>query len=525
MNAPQNWGPSHQSARRHLPRGVWIVIGLSVFLSTPLAVHTPCGLLVVAFVIWRLRHRILGVLAVSQNRDLTVSEAWATIRAQAVGRSGVYLGVREQGSQKVKSWVYSTPERAVLLLGPPRSGKTSAVIIPTIISHDGPVLSTSTKPDVLGATRTARSQAGVVWRYDPTGSASLTVLDGVKQLRWSPLPASSTWDGALLMARAMVTGAHVGTGSSDATHWARRAQALLAPLLHAASLSGQSMEVVLDWISRHECDQAGLILDQAGSASRLAMMSLLAIANTEQRERASIFSSAADALEAYTSTSALDGSTDPNFDAQKFVTSRDSVFIHAPADRQGLVAPLVCGLLTEIRQATYAAHAAGHLPARVLFALDEVANIAPIPELPAIASEGGGQGVLLLAALQDLSQARARWGVAADGFLTLFGTKLLLPGVADPQTLEAVSTMLGEYDRTVISRNQPAWTLTASAQSTGRSTTQSTQRTRVLSAGEIANLPAGHGLHLDGVRWELLALTPAHTSEPWNTALTGASTR
>ena len=42
-----------------------------------------------------------------------------------------------------------------------------------------------------------------------------------------------------------------------------------------------------------------------------------------------------------------------------------------------------------------------------LLALDEVANIAPIPDLPAMVSEGGGQGLLVLACLQDLSQARA----------------------------------------------------------------------------------------------------------------------
>jgi hypothetical protein len=59
--------------------------------------------------------------------------------------------------------------------------------------------------------------------------------------------------------------------------------------------------------------------------------------------------------------------------------------------------------------------------------LDEVANIAPLQELPQIASEGGGQGLTLLAALQDLSQARARWGKAADGFLTLFRRQAAAP--------------------------------------------------------------------------------------------------
>ena len=70
-----------------------------------------------------------------------------------------------------------------------------------------------------------------------------------------------------------------------------------------------------------------------------------------------------------------------------------------------------------------------------LLALDEVANIAPIPDLPAMLSEGAGQGLLVLACLQDLSQARGRWGSAADGFLTLFGATVVFPGIADVATL------------------------------------------------------------------------------------------
>ncbi len=50
-------------------------------------------------------------------------------------------------------------------------------------------------------------------------------------------------------------------------------------------------------------------------------------------------------------------------------------------------------------------------------------------------SEGAGQGLLVLACLQDLSQARGRWGPAADGFLSLFGTTVVLQGIADTATL------------------------------------------------------------------------------------------
>lgn len=207
----------------------------------------------------------------------------------------------------------------------------------------------------------------------------------------------------------------------------------------------------------------------------------------------------------------------------------DTIYIHAPAEHQALAAPLVCGLLSEIRAATYNAHRDGKLSRRALFALDEAANIAPLGDLPQIASEGGGQGLQLLAAFQDLSQARGRWGHAADGFLTLFGTKLILPGIADTGTLDSVSVVLGEYDRQIVSttrsRSQAMLFPPPHRGSPQRSTTISTQRQRVLSPGEVANIPSGRALHLAGVNWQLLTVTPAFRVEPWATLTAGANGR
>ena len=67
--------------------------------------------------------------------------------------------------------------------------------------------------------------------------------------------------------------------------------------------------------------------------------------------------------------------------------------------------------------------------------LDEVANIAPIHNLPALVSGAGGQRLHLMACLQDLSHAPNRWGeAAAGGFLSLFQTKLILTGIADSRS-------------------------------------------------------------------------------------------
>jgi type IV secretory pathway TraG/TraD family ATPase VirD4 len=163
---------------------------------------------------------------------------------------------------------------------------------------------------------------------------------------------------------------------------------------------------------RHELDEAGILLTAKPIRTRPGA--------TEERERASIFSAAADALQAYSSEAALEAAKDPNFSPEQFVASEDTIYIHAPAEEQVGAAPIVCGLLAEIRRATYHAHHQGTLTGRVLFALDEVANIAPLEELPQIASEGGGQGLVLLAAgTRTASAGAGRRVQAADHRPTL----------------------------------------------------------------------------------------------------------
>ncbi|HXA34091.1 MAG TPA: type IV secretory system conjugative DNA transfer family protein, partial [Acidimicrobiales bacterium] len=91
--------------------------------------------------------------------------------------------------------MFAPPEQSVLVLGPPRSGKTSSLIIPNLLVAAGPVVSASTKPDVTAATATARSRFGECLVFDPTGT--MPAPDGLRRIRWSPIQACHTWDGAL----------------------------------------------------------------------------------------------------------------------------------------------------------------------------------------------------------------------------------------------------------------------------------------------------------------------------------------
>lgn len=517
------WGPSHQyippprKAKSHL--FAWLVGGGLVLLAFPshqAILLGGIGVGLLALLGWGLQS-FWG----SHTHTAPVSAPprvfdGAAVRARSLRLGGgAYLGLAAGGR-----WVVADPEHAVMVLGPPRSGKTGSIVIPSVLAAAGPVVSTATKPDVMDATWRARSEVGQVWLYDPSGERAEWPR-GIRRLCWSPVPAAATWDGALLMARAMSAGGSSAKGTTNEHHWRERSTALLAPLLHAAFVTDGQIVQVLTWVLRAELEPARKALEDHGS--QVAADVLAGIAKTDERERSSILSATAGVLAAYNSDAVRRNAAHPNFDAERFVIGTDTLYITAPAHKQALCAPLVIGLLEQIRHATYrhAPEAIRDKRPPVYMCLDEVANMAPIHDLPALVSEAGGQHLHVMVCLQDLSQARKRWGDdTADGFLSMFQTKVILSGIADPKTLEAISLCLGEYDRQLVTH-----TLGRSETETGffersrptetESVAYHTTRQRVLSPGEIARLPPGRALHLRGTRWGLIRSTPWYRTLPW----------
>ena len=129
------------------------------------------------------------------DRLLAAGDVDAAVRELCAARGGgAFLGLA--GGQGV----FASREHAVLVLGAPRSGKTSGVVIPSVLACPGALVSTSTKTDVRDATVRSRARLGEVWAFDPTGEADIP--SHVRELRWSPVAAASSWDEAL----------HIGAG-------------------------------------------------------------------------------------------------------------------------------------------------------------------------------------------------------------------------------------------------------------------------------------------------------------------------
>lgn len=456
------------------------------------------------------------------EKMIAASETPLMTAKEIVERShaSVFLGV----TPDYREWKLVEPEQAVLVLGPPRSGKTSSLFIPTVLTAPGPVVATSTKGDVLDATASSRSQQGRIWLFDPSCEEPLP--NGAIRLTWTPITTSDKWDNARAMADAMVDASDAGKGVENATYWTESAKTLVGPLLHAASLGGKTILDVRQWVSRMELQEAGEILE--AHKADAAADDLSAIAQTEERERSSIFSTARLVLNAYGSDAVRETCRSQNFNSDKFVRSQDTIYIISPSTYQNLMAPLIVGLLEEIRRATYAKARMDVREKRpswppVLWALDEVANIAPIKKLPNIVSEGGGQGLQVMACFQDLSQARSRWKEGADGFLTLFGTKAVFSGIGDGKTLSALSTLVGDWDRpyTIVNRTTGRTTQVglplgiSSGNSTSTGVTYESKKEAVLSPGDLANIPPGHLLVVQSNKWGLVEALPYYSAPAW----------
>ena len=88
-------------------------------------------------------------------------------------------------------------------------------------------------------------------------------------------------------------------------------------------------------------------------------------------------------------------------------------------------------------------HARSHLP--VVFALDELPNLAPIPGLDGWMSQGAGLGLKIVGAVQSRQQLFDRWGPhAARTIWENVRQKLVSPGSSDLEMLRELSELTGE---------------------------------------------------------------------------------
>ena len=394
---------------------------------------------------------------------------------------------------------------AVALVGPSRSGKTTAAIS-GILEWDGPAVLSSVKADLLGATLGWRRRLGDARVYDPTDST------GRGDARWSPLRGATSLVGAQRAARALCDAAPRGGVDGGLDFWLAQAEILLCGLLWVARQTGQDMGAVLGWVLTQ--DRPGLAgpgevrtllehllqsddVDVAISAAE-AVRILLGIWEMEDRTRSSVYATAQTVVWPWADPGVAAAARGASVDLDWLLEGCNTLYLCAPIEDQQRLAPAFGGCLNDLVKQVYlrVASTGRPLDPPLLIVIDEAGNT-PLRALPEFASTLAGLGVLLVTIWQSLAQLQAGYGRQADTILTNHLTKLFYAGLSDEASLRYVSMVLGDEEVENRSRSNDVHG--------GRATLQVSATTHALAPAHVLRqMRPGDALLIHGT------LPPAH---------------
>jgi type IV secretion system protein VirD4 len=405
------------------------------------------------------------------------------------GRCRIALG--RQGG-----WLLRAEDRhALVAFGPPQSGKSAGLAVPALLEWDGPAVASSIKTDLLGTTERRRRALGQVFVFDPFE------LTGSRASTWSPLHGAGTWDGALEVAWRLASAGELDQrGVEGGDFWAIAAEQRLAPLLYAAAVSGAGMDAVVRWAyGQGGRDLDRTLMELTGSATdedelagaHAAYDAVRAFEAQADRTRSSIEATAQALLRAYRFERVQRSAISSEIDADRLLDGPSTLYLIGDAKASKLLRPIFLALLSEIVDRAYerATLAGGALEQPLLLCLDEAGNVAPLPNLAEIASTAPSHNIQLISIFHDLQQARSRYGRQAETVVNSHRARMLLPGIADLDTLRYFAGLVGEEE----ARDR---SYTTGAGGTTRSTAR---RRRPLIAPEaLRQLPEGGALLLYG---------------------------
>ncbi|GAB2469278.1 type IV secretory system conjugative DNA transfer family protein [Xylanimonas ulmi] len=390
--------------------------------------------------------------------------------------------------------IWTSVEDSTLVLGPPRSGKGLHLVINAILDAPGAVVTTSTRPDNLAITIAARERVGPVAVFDPQGLAG-----GITSaMRWSPVRGCERAQTAMARAHgfAASTGLQKGGGTDSGGFWEKKTKTTLQGMLHAAALAGLGARDLYDWsLSPAAAEAAVQILASHRDAAPGWADALSTEIHADPRTRDSVWMGVSLALDCLADPQVMDAVTPrpgEDFDPAAFIAQRGTLYLLGTAGGAAGAGPLVAAFiedLVEVARRTASTLPKQRLDPPLLLALDEIGNLAPLPSLPQLMSDGGGSGITTMPVLQSMSQARSKWGIDDAG--TIWDSsivKVLLGGGSVAKDLQDVSALIGERDEVTDSVSVGADGL--------RSTQRSTRRVPIMPPEALRTLPFGTAVAL-----------------------------
>ncbi|MEU6660344.1 TraM recognition domain-containing protein [Streptomyces sp. NPDC046821] len=297
-----------------------------------------------------------------------------------------------------------------VILGPAKDRTPHA--IQAIQDAEGPVLVITSSADVWAETKDARAKLGPVLVYDPTH-----LCDTPARLHWNPAQGCEDKPTAASRATALLAPTRPTAKLDTAT--ADTAETLLRSYLHAAAVDNKPFRHVHRWAQGTQVQEAVRILRTSPKAAAGTAGELEAALTSHPERRDMAQELTARSLSSLFSIHIREACTPNRTDAltlDSFVHEGGTLYLVGEAIEDPKADPGAMPLLTALASSVVEhgrrmaeRSSAGRLDPPMTLVLDDVAAVAPLPQLPELLSTGAGRGLPTLALLRSREQARTRW--------------------------------------------------------------------------------------------------------------------
>ncbi|MCB8907807.1 MULTISPECIES: type IV secretory system conjugative DNA transfer family protein [unclassified Streptomyces] len=294
--------------------------------------------------------------------------------------------------------------------GPPDARRPAAV--QAVRDAEGPVLVVTSDPALWSATKDARGKLGPVLVHDPGH-----LCDTPARLHWSP--SERCEDPAVAAERAVALLAPVRPHSRLDAATADTAETLLRCWLHAAAVDGRPFRQVHRWAQGTGAHEPVRILRSHPKAAsgHAGLLESALTAHPESRRMAQELT--ARALASLSSVHIREACTPNRTDSlalASFLPEGGTLYVVGESVEDPRTHPGAMPLLTALAASVVehgrrmaARSSDGRLDPPMTLVLDDVAAVAPLPQLPELLATGHTQGLSTLALMRSPEQARSRW--------------------------------------------------------------------------------------------------------------------
>jgi hypothetical protein len=232
----------------------------------------------------------------------------------------------------------------------------------------------------------------------------------------------------------------------NGSFWAGSGRQLIAALLHAAALRGKPISAVHGWVAQGDVGEPIQLLERHGV---IPLARTLKAMRADERHLGNVMHQARLMMAPYRSSvvrAQADAATSCGFDAVDFLSRPNTLFIVSPSDKDTDLSSLVVGLVEEVRAAALWLSDRSPtmaVPIPLLLALDETANISPLPSLDRIVWESRSRDIVVMCCFQTYGQCEQLFGGLADGFIFHGGCSVFLGPQGDRHVVERLHELGG----------------------------------------------------------------------------------